>query len=76
MSDQFEKYEHHGKEVWVIKSLRGQHRDHCLCFSCEKFNPGLPEQNCPIANLLYGVCIAHNLTTPVYECPQFVEKVS
>lgn len=73
MSDKFEQYEHHGQVVWVIKELRGKHQEHCLCFSCSKFHPGLPEQNCPIANLNYAVCIAHHVTLPVYECPIFEE---
>lgn len=68
------KYEHHGKEVWVDEKLRGKHREHCLCFKCEVFSPGLPEQNCPIANLNYAVCIAHNVTLPVYECPKWEPK--
>ncbi len=72
----FEKYPHHGRNVWVNPKLKGKHREHCLCFSCIKFNPGAPENNCPIANLNYAVCLAHNLVTPVYECPEFIEKKS
>jgi len=60
--------------VWAVKEVRGKHREHCLCFSCEKFNPGTPEGNCPIANLNYAVCLAHGLTLPVYECPLFKES--
>lgn len=65
------QYVHHGNDVWVDIDLRGKHRDHCLCFKCELFNPGLPETNCPVANLLYAVCIAEGITAPVYECPDF-----
>ena len=74
MSDKIEKYEHHGVVVSVMKSVKGKHREHCLCFSCENFHPGAPETNCPIANLNYAVCLAHNVVLPVYECPLFVEK--
>jgi len=66
-------YTHHGTMVSVRSDLQGKHREYCLCFSCEKFNPGKPETNCPIANLLYAVCLAHGVVTPVWECPQFVE---
>jgi hypothetical protein len=69
--DIFEQYEHHGKKVWTFKDLRGKHRQHCLCFHCSKFHPGVPETNCHIANLNYAVCLAFSLTLPVYECPEF-----
>ena len=68
-----EKYLHHDNVVFVDSDLKGKHREHCLCFKCEKFNPGLPERNCPIANLIYAVCIAEGVTTPVYECPEWSE---
>jgi len=74
MSDKFERYEHHGAKVSVMKSVKGKHREHCLCFSCSFFLPGIPETNCKIANLLYAVCLASNLVTPVYECPKFLES--
>lgn len=70
----YQEYEHHGETVWVRKDLKGKHKEHCLCFSCDKFSPGTPEGNCPIANLNYAVCIAHNVTLPVWECPKFEEK--
>jgi hypothetical protein len=68
------QYEHHGRLVWADESLKGKHREHCLCFACDSFKPGTPEGNCPIANLNYAVCLAHNMTLPVYECPLFIEK--
>jgi hypothetical protein len=66
-------YEHHGVNVSVREDLKGKHREHCLCYRCRKFNPGKPETNCPIANLLYAVCLAQNVVTPVWECSQFAE---
>ena len=68
------KYIHHGKEVWVRKDLKGTHREHCLCFQCEKLNIGDREKNCPIANELYKNCVKFNVTTPVFECPEFIGK--
>ncbi len=70
----YEHFEHHGRLVWADTELKGKHREHCLCFQCEEFNPGMPETNCQIANLNYAVCIATGITTPVYECPKFDPK--
>jgi len=69
-----EKYVHHGVEVSVISELKGQHRSHCLCFSCGHFKPQDREGNCRIANLLFALCQAHDLVTPVYECAKFETK--
>ena len=72
---EFIKYEHHGKMVSVEIDQKGLHRDVCLCYDCAKFNPGVPEKNCPIANLIYAVCIAMDVTTPVWECPKFEQGI-
>jgi hypothetical protein len=71
---QIVKYQHHGATVSVDEDLKGKHRLHCLCFRCAAFKPGPPEQNCPIANTIYAICILADMVTPVYECPKFVEK--
>lgn len=73
MNEQYEQYEHHGNEVWCRKHLKGRHREHCLCWACEKMKPGTDE-NCPIASELYALCVKHKLTTPVFECPFFVPQ--
>jgi hypothetical protein len=69
----FEQYEHHDQTVWVRSSLRGKHRECCLCFDCRFFNPEDRESNCPIANTLYAFDVLTGLTTPVFECPEFEE---
>ena len=76
MGDKYVCYDHfgNGSKQWVREDLKGKHREHCLCFNCEKFNPEEREGNCPIANILYSICVAHNIVTPVWECPEFVEK--
>ena len=67
----YEVYEHHGTRVWVRKDLKGKHRDHCLCFDgCSKFKPGTTD-NCKRAALLYALCVALDMTTPVFECPEY-----
>lgn len=73
MSDKFTTYEHHGKTVTVLTEDKGLHRQYCLCYHCTKFNPGLPEENCPIANQVYATCVLVGLVTPVWECPEFEE---
>lgn len=67
------RYEHHGAEVCVDEDLKGKHRSHCLCFRCAKFCPENREKSCPRANLLYAYCVAFDMVTPVYECPEFEE---
>ena len=67
-------YVHHDWSVWVREDLKGRHRDYCLCHRCAKLRLDSREHNCPIANLLYAVCCAHGLTTPVFECPLFIER--
>lgn len=76
----FERYEHHGKLVWVRADKKGQHRKYCLCWQCQNFIPnsdgmGIFWENCPIAQELYELCVKHGLTTPVFECPRFCELV-
>lgn len=72
------KYNHHGNNVFVLKDKQGQHRDHCLCWICGKFYPE-PEvpvkavnKNCPIARILYLMCVLYKLVTPVWECPEWI----
>ena len=67
----YEQYEHHGTEVWVREDLKGKHREHCLCYSCEEFVPDNPALNCPIANENYALCRKHRLVLPVWECAMF-----
>ena len=67
-------YEHHGVKVSVFEELKGKHREHCLCWHCAKFHPGDREKNCKIACVLYELNRLAEVTTPVYECMEFVFK--
>jgi len=69
----FEKYAHHGREVWVRSALKARHRQHCLCHYCRGFKPDDRVANCPIANVLYNLDVLLGLVTPVWECPKFKE---
>ena len=68
------RYLHHGLKVYVDEALQGKHREHCLCYKCEKFNPLDRHINCRIANALYDFDVQQALVTPVWECVVFVEK--
>ena len=66
-------YEHHGANVAVMEENKGLHRENCLCFQCREFYPE-PEKmslNCPIARILFSLCQAFNIVTPVWECEKF-----
>jgi len=65
-----ERYEHHGREVAVDSSLKGRHREHCLCYVCDRFKPGAAD-HCPIAARIYQTCVDLGVVTPVWECPEF-----
>jgi len=67
----FIQYSHHNYIVWVEINLIGKHKKYCLCYACDKFNPNIIE-NCNIAQELFELCIRHHITTPVWECPDFV----
>jgi hypothetical protein len=75
MSKEFIQYEHHGAEVFVRAEDQGKHRLHCLCFRCNRFKPGA-EDNCPLAQALYQLCVQNDMVTPVWECPAFDETLS
>ena len=71
----YTKYIHHGNEVMVKTELKGKHREHCLCHSCElaDFGPDR-DKNCDIARSVYSLCYEFGLVLPVWECPRFEEK--
>ena len=68
------QYNHHGTMVNVRENLKGLHREYCICYDCKKFNVAR-EENCKISNLIFALCVACGVTTPIWECPHFVEKV-
>ena len=65
------KYKHHGVNVSVREDLKGKHREHCLCWICEKFNSKDRGTNCNIANKLFEFDKYYSVTTPVWECKKF-----
>lgn len=70
-----EYYKHHGeKSVAVFSEVKGKHREHCLCYECEKMKKGGAEGQCEIAQAVYDNCVKYDLVSPVYECPEFKEK--
>lgn len=73
MSD-FEQYMHHNQEVWVRSSIKGKHREFCLCFSCDHYHMNNSRKNCEIANANFRNCVKYNTVQPIFECPKFEEK--
>jgi hypothetical protein len=68
---QIEQYMHHGTVVSVQSALRGRHTSHCLCYQrCRFFKPNTNE-NCNIAQTLYGLNVAMSVVTPVWECAKY-----
>lgn len=65
----------HTRYYHVRKHLNGKHKDHCLCYICERFKPGSGD-NCVVAQSLYEFNIKHEVTTPVWECGDFKSKIS
>lgn len=74
MEEKIIKYVHHGVEVNVLESLKGKHKEHCLCFKgCKHFKPNQTD-NCKIAQELFEFDVKHGMTTPVWECPKYEKK--
>jgi len=69
-TQRYVRYRHHNAMNWVREDLKGQHRDYCLCYDCKNFRPKC-QNNCPVAQTLYTICVDHNMVTPVWECPGF-----
>ena len=67
-------YSHNGTKVWVNEKLQGKHIKACLCYQCSFLNTNDKEKNCPIAQSTYENCIKYNITTPIWECPNFKLK--
>ena len=70
----YKKFMHHGVEVTGREDLIGTHRDHCLCYHCDKLNIDDRTKNCKIASLLFQVCVLTEITAPVFYCKEFEVK--
>ena len=60
----YKTYTHHDTTVTVRSDLKGKHREHCLCFSCQHFKPNETD-NCPIAKTVFDTCVLYNIVSPV-----------
>ncbi len=67
----FEMYEHHGEDMIVRSDLKGKHRDHCLCYTCERFKPDTLN-NCHKSEEIFQTCVALGVVLPVWECGDYV----
>jgi hypothetical protein len=77
MPTQYKHFFGGGKSVImtvVNESLKGKHKQHCLCYmNCKFFHPG-EDNNCDIADTLYNICVDYNVVTPVWECEKYEVK--
>jgi len=70
------QYVHHDIKVSVQEHLKGKHREHCLCFQeCVFFIPEDRQRNCSEANELFNFDVKYNITTPVWECPKYRQRL-
>ena len=67
-----EQVEHHGIKVYGESNLLGKHREHCLCYKCSKFKPKSGFDNCEIAIEVFAINSKFHITTPIFECPNFI----
>lgn len=66
------RYIHHGFMVSVLRSQKGLHKDHCLCFQgCARFFPDDVMKNCRLAQSIYEFDKRNGMVTPVWECPLY-----
>ena len=73
VTKRFEQYKHHGADLVRVRSdLKGEHQDFCLCYDCKRFHPGT-QANCRISQAVFELCVEHNLVTPMWECPTFIQ---
>jgi N-acyl-L-homoserine lactone synthetase len=70
----YEVYLHHNLPMWVREDLKGRHREHCLCYGCQRFFPEDRARNCVIACTVKNLCEKLEVTTPVWECTRFIPK--
>ena len=61
---------HSGSPAVESHPVMQNHREVCLCYRCGEFKPG-QDDNCPIAQAMYRMCVDHDLVTPVVRCPKF-----
>jgi len=66
----YETYEHHGAMMHVKSDLKGKHREHCLCYQCDRFAPD-SLNNCHKAQELFDLCVDGDMVAPVWECSDF-----
>jgi len=65
------KQEHYGREVWTHQAMDNLRKTQCLCRSCGRLKPGLPD-NCAIAGKLYEICKADDVAMSITRCPDWI----
>ena len=70
---EFKQCMRRGRKVWVRKD-KGGHWDYSLCHRCSKYLPDSGDLSCRVASRLYELCVADDIATAVWECPDFKEN--
>ena len=68
------KAAHNGSTVWVRADLQGRQKEHCICWSCRKFQPDTADKGCPIICSVLQLAVQKGVILPVWACPVFDEK--
>ena len=65
---------HNGSTVWVRADLQGRQKEHCICWSCRKFQPDTADKGCPIICSVLQLAAEKGVILPVWACPVFDKK--
>ena len=63
-----------GQPVWVRDDLQGRQKEYCICWACQKFNPGAADKGCPTILAVLRLAAEKGVVLPVWACPTFVKK--
>ena len=74
MMGKVEKVVKYGVEVFSNLDADELRKTECLCLNCGNLRLDSREDNCPIANRLYDICVAENVAMQITRCPIFVPK--
>jgi hypothetical protein len=62
---------HHGLKLFAFEELVGKNHEHGLCYSCDRFRPVDPENNCRIAQEVFTFNKTFRVISPIYGCAIF-----
>lgn len=63
-----------GQPVWVRAELQGRQKEYCICWACQKFNPGAADKGCSTIFSVLRLAAEKGVILPVWACPTFAPK--